>query len=527
MYKIDTTKTVADIGYMENKLKEMMTNGIRIGNVEPIFDYYNNLRENLRLEIIENYGIENPNSSQQVVYYLKNLAEQVQLGAKNDIISICVDDDSGKWTSKAEAMEKLADLGYDIASDILDYRKAKKYADSIKELMTFADMDKLIHPFVNLTKTNRITYSKPGLMSVPKKLLWSLIVPRRDNDVLFSVDIKNQEPNILINYIGDENLKEALRSEKGLYEELFEKVFAPVVEMNMINNLLPENRIYSADELEDYIYIEPAKYLPKRAECKSMYYNDERVVAIETLCQGYVTGKNIDFPKKVTIETDAGKLYDLDVAWRNDYKVKKTADFVIMGDIQGIEFKLSAGERKEFKTAWNALSYGASAFGISRMCKIIDGKKVYKYFNSLDSFKQYKKIIDSIVDRGETRVRTVFGNIVDAGYDKVDKKALKRALLDLPIQGTGADILSCLIKHFEEETEKRGLKDSMFVYYTRHDELIIEVSRDLVDKDKEYVISTLKDIIEHQVICNGKEWEPFKIEIDMLEKPELGFYDED
>lgn len=525
MFKIDNTKVVADIGYMEYKLKSFMSRGIRIGDLNTLYQYYNTLRENIKNEIVSNYNIQNPNSSQQIIMYLRNLADQVELGAHNDIISICVEDDTGKWTTKAEAMEKLADLGYDIASDILDYRKAKKYADSIKELMTFADRDNLIHPSVSLTKTNRITYSKPGLMSVPKKLLWNVIVPYNDNDVLFSVDIKNQEPNILINYLADDSLKSALRSDKGLYEELFERVFKPTVEMNMIRDILSENKIYSVSELRSIPFVAPAKYLPKRAECKSLYYNNERIVAIETFCQGY-NGGEIIFPDKVTIETEERQLYELDVVWQKDYKVKKTGDFVIKGDIQGVEFRLSPAERKEFKTAWNALSYGASSFGISKMCKIIDGKKVYNYFNNLDSFKRYRKAIEKIVNEGKTCVSTVFGNVVYAGYDKVDKKALKRTLLDLPIQGTGADILSCLIRHFEDEVKNRGLEHKMFIYYTRHDELIIEVNKDLVESNKDFVIETLKDLLEHQVICNGKEWEPFKIEIEMITSGDLSFSDE-
>lgn len=516
MYRIDVNTTKADIPAMEKRVNEFMQRGIRIGNLNEMHKHYLNLREQLKDDIVQKYGIANPNSSQQIVAYLKDLASRVEMSANNDIINICMDAETGKWTSNANAMESLADLGYDIGTDILEYRLYKKYAESISELLSFADGNNLIHPFVTLTKTNRISYVRPAIMNIPKKLLWSMIAPYNSSDVLYSVDIKNQEPSILINSLGDDDLAKVLESDKGLYEELFERVFTPTVELNMVVDFLPENRVYSIQELRNIPFVEPAKYLPKRAECKSIYFNNERIIAIETLCHGY-TGGEIKLPETVVIQTDKNELYNVPVKWNTDIKPKKGKDFTITGTLQGIEFRLSKAERKEFKVAWNALSYGASSFGIEKMCKIIDGKKVYKYFNNLDSFKRYKKQIDNIVKAGGNTVNTLFGNYVSAGIGKEDVKALKRALLDLPIQGTGADILSCLIKHFEEEIVKRGLEKDMFIYYTRHDELIIEVSKDIISRIGDNgVTETLRDILEHQIVYKGKDWEPFKVEIGQV-----------
>lgn len=517
MYRIIVKETEADIKGMENRVNELMKRGIRIGDLSSLLIHYRNLGEQIKNEIIDKYNISNPNSSKQVIEYLKDLAAQVELGVENDIIKICMDEDTEKWTSNGDAMEKLADLGYEIGSDILEYRKYKKYGDAVNELLSAADSNRLIHPSVTLTKTNRISYVKPGIMNIPKELLWNMIVPYHNNDVLFSVDIKNQEPSILINYLEDDDLAQVLKSDKGLYEELFERVFSPVVEMNFVRDFLPENRVYSIPELRNVPFVDPVKYLPKKAGCESMYYNNEKVVAFETICCGYSTGE-IKLPETVLIQTDANELYKVPVVWRTENaKISKDKDFKLIGDVKGIEFRLTKAERKEFKTAWNALSYGASSFGISKMCKIIDGKKVYEYFNNLASYRKYKKVIDNIIKSNRTGVPTLFGNFVYAGADKEDNKALKRALLDLPIQGTGADILSCLIKHFDEEVELRGLKDKLFIYYTRHDELIIEANGDWVKQVGDDEVKTiLRDILEHQIIYGHREWEPFKLEVDRV-----------
>jgi hypothetical protein len=310
-----------------------------------------------------------------------------------------------------------------------------------------------------------------------------------------------------------------LKSDKGLYEELFERVFKPTVELNVVADFLKENRVYTIEELRNIPFVEPVKYLPKRAECKSLYYNGEQVIAIETICCGYVGGE-LKLPETATIQTDKNEIYHVPVEWP-DFTTKKGKDFTVVGALQGIEFKLSKAERNEFKTAWNALSYGASSFGIDKICKLINGKKIYKYFNGLKSFKEYKKKIESIVKGGGNGVTTLFGNFVSAGSDKDNIKALQRSLLDLPIQGTGADILSCLITHFDSEIDKRGYKDKMFVYYTRHDELIIEVGEELVNSLSDSEIKDiLRDILEHQIVFNGGSWEPFKVEVNRIDHPD-------
>ena len=133
MYNISTEKDKPDIGYMEAKVDQLMRRGIRLADCTKLSKYYTDLREALKSDFITKYGIQNPNSSVQLTRYLEALSNQVDLKSKNDIINICFDDEKGKWTSNGDAMEKLADLGYEFAQDLLDYRHAKKYAESMTE----------------------------------------------------------------------------------------------------------------------------------------------------------------------------------------------------------------------------------------------------------------------------------------------------------------------------------------------------------------------------------------------------------
>ena len=85
--------------------------------------------------------------------------------------------------------------------------------------------------------------------------------------------------------------------------------------------------------------------------------------------------------------------------------------------------------------------------------------------------------------------------------------------MDLPIQGTGADILSLLVKHFDSEIESRGLIGKMSIAYTRHDEIIVEVDGDWQEEvGEQRVEEVIRDILEHQI----NDWEPFKIEVGQV-----------
>lgn len=123
--------------------------------------------------------------------------------------------------------------------------------------------------------------------------------------------------------------------------------------------------------------------------------------------------------------------------------------------------------------------------------------------------------------RKKQTVETYFGTVL---YANELGKRLQRVLMDLPIQGTGADILALLIKHADEELEKRGLDDVMDFYFSRHDELIFEVDGEYANRvGLEKVFDELRDITEHQV----DDWAPFHIEIKLLQPEEVISLEED
>lgn len=513
MYHISLKEDKPDIAYMKAKVEELMARGIRLQEFTKLRDYYVNLRDTLKQNFAETYGVQNPNSVKQLVGLLIRLSNSVELGSRNDIIENCYNDQENKWTTNKDALGNLAALGYEFAQDLLDYRAADSYAKAILSLEGNIAEDGLLHPEVSLTKTNRINYTGPALMNIPKKLLWQLVAPFTPGNALYSIDIKNQEPSILAHATGADELKQALESPEGLYESLFKQCFKPCCIANVLIDTFMEDRVYSAKEISDIGTISPKSYYACRPQTTEQYYNGEKIKLIETICAGGSKGVVPELPDKVHIETENDNTYEVNVTWeQDDIKSKSSKDYSVRGYLEGVEMKITPIERKEFKTSYLAITYGAAITTIKESCKHIDGERVYKFVTGIKAIKEYKSNINKLINQGVNVIGSLFGTKLNAGTS--DKNMLKRILLDLPIQGTGADILSLLLKHFYERVNELGISDKLNVYYTRHDELIVEVDGDwLSEVGSDHVVALLKDTFEHQI----NDWTPFRIEIDRVD----------
>lgn len=524
MYKIDTSQEKPDIDYMYDVLVNTARLGIVVSEASRYVSKFKDIADFIEKEIQVKYGIDNPRSTGQISAFMNREAAKLQSdGYRNEIVEIAYDTKTGKFSTQGKVLRKLSQRGYEFADDILAYRRAKKYYDSANELMETSDENMLVHPEVALSKTHRISYRKPALMNIPKVLLWNFISPRKSGNILYSVDIKNQEPSILVGMLDEPSLNEALKSEEGLYNTVFRNIYKPYTRMNVLKDELDESKIYAIEELEQkrYCMISPDLYNPIKAPCHSWFYQNERVVAVQQFCCGYDGKNNVDLPKKVVIMTDTGALYNIDVRWTRKEFDKSIGNNVIYGEMPDIRIEIMSQDRVEFKTSFLSFTYGASEKSIEEDCFNINGAMAYKYLSSLKSIKEYKSMIDKHVKKGNDSIKTLFGTRVYSNIPLYQKAQLKRSLSNLPIQGTAADILSLLLKRFFSESERLGFNSKMEIYYTRHDEVILEVDRNWInDVGTDHVEAVIKDIFEHQLIIDGRECEPFKLEIHSVQKNE-------
>lgn len=399
MFNISTEYNKPDINYMLEVITASMNEGIQVS--KNIHNIKKQLQEDEKklAENLMRYGITNPNSPVQVQAYLESVAD-------DNIYEACYDEKTGKWTSKEEAIAPLVHLGYQMPADLLLYRQANGLVKAVNKILEFMDSDYKIRPKTNLQKTNRITYVDPPLMNIPKKILWSLIKGRRQNSVLVSIDIKNQEPNILINMLHIEKLQNLLRQdteEKGLYRLLYKDIF-------------------------------------------------------------------------------------------NEETTKDTIQY------------------NETKTTWNALTYGLTKMGAKKQCRNVDGEKIYKYFNQIKELANYRGKCYAMATKGIQKTTTIFGTEVVA--NKASKTQLQRSLMDLPIQGTGADILSLLIENFNTQIVEMGIEEYIDIYFSRHDELVLDIDGYWLERvGVERVMCLLRELFEHSI----DDWDPFKVDINIID----------
>lgn len=400
MYHIKSGIDKPDFMFLLEELEGIVKGkGLRLSN--KIFEIKDKLSKDVssfNALIVSQYSINNPNSSAQILKYMRENLDY-------DLLEICRDEKTGKLSSSKENLAELSKLGCAFAIDILNYRKYKKQLEYVEGLLGNCDRFGRIFPNIDLGATNRVNYTDPPLMNIPKEILWDVLTPRVDGNYLVSVDIKNQEPTVLINWKNIECLKAKLTSERGLYFEIFVEIFDK----------------------------EP-----------------------------------------------------------NDL------------------------ELKELKTAWLALNYGATKIGIKNICSLIDGEAVYDYFNSIKEIKRYTGEAYGL-SKAKCRVAyTYFGTKLNLSAKDVN--SLKRQHLDFPIQGTCSDILSMLVKRFRWYINTYNLKDVLSIYYTRHDELIIEVDKTFYEKrnaskdEKDHINCLLGDILNHKV----DDWVEFKTKITLV-----------
>lgn len=391
MYRIDSKVDKPDIGYLRAAVERaVVKRGVRLDG--KVFE----LRKSLNFDVNDKlrifrgeYGLENPNSQRQLESCLLRVLDEEELSVLRE--------KDGKLTTKKEYLERLADEGNRLALDLLEYRYVKKRVETIDSLLLQCDKYGLLHPNITLGDTNRINYEKPALMNIQKDILWDIIRPYKDGASLISIDIKNQEPMILINWLCIESLKEAYRKYNcDLYSGIFDLVYG---------------RMPSEEE---------------RAECK---------------------------------------------------------------------------------VAWNALTYGTSKRALKDMCMLIDADEIYSYFNKIPELKSYRSKCYAYANNKIRACRTYFGTPLRATARQVGQ--LSRQLMDYPVQGTGSDILSLLVRHFETE----GIAEGLSLYYTRHDELILEASKEYMSGlSSEELTGRMREIFQHQV----DDWEPFQIEVSVL-----------
>lgn len=155
--------------------------------------------------------------------------------------------------------------------------------------------------------------------------------------------------------------------------------------------------------------------------------------------------------------------------------------------------------RQSAKAVNFGIIYGISDFGLSEQLKISPkqaGEYIKKYFEMYPSVKEY---MDKNVEfaREHGYVTTMLGRkryIREINSPNFNLRSFgERAAMNMPLQGTAADIIKIAMLSVHSEMKKRGLKSKLILQV--HDELIVDACAEETDE----VLAILKDKMENAV----------------------------
>ncbi|MCR5177239.1 MAG: DNA polymerase I [Anaerovibrio sp.] len=171
--------------------------------------------------------------------------------------------------------------------------------------------------------------------------------------------------------------------------------------------------------------------------------------------------------------------------------------------------------RRSAKAVNFGIVYGISDYGLSQDLKI-SRKEAAGYIESyFEKCRGVKSFIDRTVENAHSQgfVQTAFGRRRDLpainSSNYVQRMLAERMAMNTPIQGTAADIIKLAMIRAYNMLKKSGMKSRILVQV--HDELVLEVTSDELDKVKALLKDTMENVVSLKVplsidINLGKNW---------------------
>ena len=153
--------------------------------------------------------------------------------------------------------------------------------------------------------------------------------------------------------------------------------------------------------------------------------------------------------------------------------------------------------RKKAKAVNFGIIYGQTKFGLSKSLgiKFSDAEQFINRY--MKTYPRVKKYMDSIVRKTERTgyCETIFGRRrylakeLGSAITPV-KEFAKRAAINFPIQGSGADLMKSAMIDCHKKLISAGLKSKMILQV--HDELVLEVYKDELEQVREIVKTSME-----------------------------------
>ena len=184
-------------------------------------------------------------------------------------------------------------------------------------------------------------------------------------------------------------------------------------------------------------------------------------------------------------------------AFRNDEDVHRTTAAKVFGVASA---DVTPEQRRRAKVVNFGIMYGAGPFRMSSELDISRNEAlelIDQYFNSYPGIRRY---VDTTLEfaREHKYVQTLFGRRrsvpdIDAS-NRMTREGAERVAINMPIQGTAADIIKLAMIQIDQSLREMGLKSMMILQV--HDELVFEVPDDELEVMKKLVTEKMEKAIQ-------------------------------
>jgi len=181
--------------------------------------------------------------------------------------------------------------------------------------------------------------------------------------------------------------------------------------------------------------------------------------------------------------------------------------------------RITADQRRFAKTVNFGVIYGMSGYGLEQATELSReeaGKFIKAYFEKYPGVRRY---LDATKERAhrDGYVQTLLGRrryIPDIhSANRQVREAAERMAINMPVQGTSADIIKIAMIDLAREMEKKRLKSKMLLQV--HDELVFEVPEGEMETMRALVLEVMEAAVKLNVPLKvdtkaGKNWGEMK-----------------
>ena len=185
-------------------------------------------------------------------------------------------------------------------------------------------------------------------------------------------------------------------------------------------------------------------------------------------------------------------------------------------EVFGVPFDAVSGELRSAAKAVNfGIVYGISDFGLSKNLNI-PVKKAASYIRQyLDRYQDVQAFMKNSVQEGKERgyAITLFHRrrpLPELSSGNYNTRSFgERVAMNMPIQGSAADIIKLAMVQVSRSLEEKGLKAKLVLQI--HDELIVDTPEDEVEAVMELVRSSMENVVKLRVpleadVKKGHSW---------------------